>query len=266
MKKLILMLLCFVGSYTVFAQTKSLEEHKKEVGVFEHLDQYIPDSIMLYNQDSVLVDVKSLIDKPTVFSFVYYNCPGICGPLLTGLSEVIERSELVLGKDYQVITISMNTSDGPFLGIPKKRNFVTSIKKDIDESQWIWLTGDSINIAKITNALGFKFYREGDDFIHAAAIMVVTPKGKIARYLHGTYFLPFDLKMAVVEAADEKSGATITKMLKFCFSYDPSGKKYVLNTTKISAIIIMSLVLGLFLILVIKKPKKNKNSIIKTDI
>ena len=176
---------------------------------------------------------------------------------MDGVAEVIDRTDVILGQDYQMITISFNEHDTPKLGIKKKKNYVASIKSPIDESKWIWLTGNKENIEKISDAVGFKFKREGDDFLHPAAIIGISPKGKVTRYLHGTYFLPFDLKMAVVEAADEKSSPTINKLLKFCFSYDAEGKKYVLNITSISGTLIIILVLVfLFTVLLKKKPIK----------
>ena len=229
------------------------------IGIFEHLDEYIPEDIILINQDSMPVSLLSLIDKPTVISFVYYNCPGLCSPLLDGIAEVISRSDLVLGKDYQVITISFNPTDTPSLGKKKKKNYVAQIKTPTDTEQWIWLTGDSINIAKATQTMGFRYLREGKDFAHAAAIMVTSPKGKITRYLHGTYFLPFDLKMAVVEASQGKSGPAISKVLKFCFSYDAEGKKYVFNITKVTGFLVLGGALVFFLILFLKPRRKNQN-------
>jgi len=257
--KLFFILLILIASFSVKAQLPTSEE----IGIAEHLDTYIPDDIILINQDSIPVNVKQLIDKPTIFSFVYYNCPGLCSPLLDGLAEVIDRSELTLGLDYQVITISFNPDDTPSLGISKKSNYLKQIHKNIDASKWIWLTGDSANITKITKALGFNYMQQGKDYVHAAAIMAVSPKAKITRYLHGTYFLPFDLKMAVLEASEEKSSPTISKVLKFCFSYDAAGKKYVFNTTKITGIIVLTLALGLFLFLSLSKKKSptiNKES------
>lgn len=228
----------------------------EQIGIYEHLDETIPDNIMLLNNDSVLVNLKSLINKPTVISFVYYNCPGICSPLLDGLAEVIDRAEMNLGTDYQVITISFNPTDGPSLGKAKKANYVAQIKRQVDAENWMWFTGDSANIAAITDAMGFKYKREGKEFVHAASIMVVSPHGKITRYLHGTYFLPFDLKMAIIEANEERSGPTINKVLKYCFSYDAEGKKYVFNTTKITGTVVLSGALLLFLVLAFK-PRKN---------
>ncbi len=253
----------FIALLALFAVNVNAQEGftpPEEIGIYEKLDSVIPNDIFLLDKDSNLVNLKSLINKPTVLSFVYYECPGLCSPLLDGIAEVIDRTDVVLGKDYQMITISFNKDDTPKLGQKKKKNYVASIKKTIDASQWIWLTGDSVNIAKITDAVGFKFKRDGDDFLHPASIIAISPKGKVTRYLHGTYFLPFDLKMAVVEAAEEKSGPTINKLLKFCFSYDAENKKYVLNITSISGSLIIILVLVfLFTVLLKKKPiKTNK--------
>lgn len=251
---LILVLSLFSG-LSVLAQINSTTQGSEKIGIYEHLDQYIRDDIQLIDKDSSFVNLKSLIDKPTVFAFIYYKCPGLCSPLLGGLAEVIDRTDMTLGEDYQVITISFNPDDYPSLGQKKKTNYVNGMKKPIDEEQWIWLTGDSLNIEKITNNLGFKFIKEGKEYIHAAAIMVVSPNGKITRYLHGTYFLPFDLKMSVVEASKEVSGPTINKVLEFCFSYDPEGKRYVFNITKISGTIILGAALILFAFLVLKRKK-----------
>ena len=97
----------------------------------------------------------------------------------------------------------------------------------------MYLTGDSSNIYKIVNAVGFKFKRAGLDFIHPAAIMVVSPKGKITRYLYGISFLPIDLKMAIIESQKGLSRPTVSKILTYCFAYDPQGRKYKLEVTKI---------------------------------
>lgn len=248
-------LFAFFSIYLSAQQTPSFSSNQK-VGIYEHLDTLVSHDIFLTNiADSSQVNLKSLIDKPTVFSFVYYNCPGLCSPLLGGITEVIDKTDLVLGEDYQVITISMNEDDYPTLGRKKKSNYVKSFTSNVDESHWIWLTGDSTNIAKASQNLGFRFLREGKDFAHAAAIIVASPDGKVTRYLHGTYFLPFDFKMAIVEASKGISGPAINKVLEFCFSYDPQGKKYVFNVTKISGSIILGLALILFLVLSLKKRK-----------
>ncbi|MFA8299992.1 MAG: SCO family protein [Hyphomicrobiales bacterium] len=226
-----------------------------DIGIDEHLDTYLPKDIYFTNLQDERVNLTDLIDKPTVIAFVYFKCPGICSPLLDGIREVIERSEMKLGKDYQVITISFDATDTPELGREKKKNYTHSMREDIDTKHWIWLTGDSTNIYKATEATGFKFKRQGVDFIHTGAIIAISPKGKITRYLHGLYFLPFDFKMSIIEANKEKSSPSINKVLEFCFSYDPDGKKYVFNVTRIMGTIIIVLAVALFLLLILKRKK-----------
>jgi len=232
---------------TVYNVVFSTEKSQKEIGIYEHLDEYLPADLTFTDENHNTVKLSEIINKPTVLSFVYFDCPGLCNPLMDGLAEVIERSEINMGDDYQVLTISINYNDNPEDAKIKKENFSEIISKAVPENSWMFLTGDSLNISKITNAVGYKYKRQGEDFLHAAAIMVVSPESKITRYLHGTYFLPFDLKMAVIEASKGKSSPTINKVLKYCFSYDAEGKKYVFNVTKVSGSIILLITLGLFI-------------------
>ena len=231
-----------------------------ELGVYEHLDEYISDDLIftdeLYNE----INLKESIDKPTIISLVYYECPGICSPLLNGLAAALDKTDIEMGKDYQVYTISFSHAESPPLARKKKKTYQKLVSHGDTENSWKFFTGDSTTISRLLDDVGFKVKKEGKEYIHPGTLIVISPKGKITRYLYGsTYFMPFDIKMAVVEAASEKSGPTINKMLKFCFSYDPDGKKYVLNFTKISGSIILFIALVLLGTLVIRGRKKIKS-------
>jgi protein SCO1/2 len=232
----------------------SLFASDDELGIYEKLDEFIPEDLTFVTEDYDTVNFLSLIDKPTVLVPVYYECPGLCSPLLEGVAEVISRSSVELGKDYQVFTFSFDHTENTKLAIDKKKTYKRLVEgyHDLDNG-WKFFTADSANISNLLNSVGYKVKKTGKDFIHPGAIIILSPEGKITRYLHGTYFLPFDLKMAVVEASEGKSGPTINKVLKFCFSYDAEGKKYVFNVTKISGIIILIFALSLFLTLFAKK-------------
>lgn len=232
-----------------------------ELGIYEHLDEFIPSDIVLtdelYNETNLLES----IDKPTVIALVYYECPGICSPLLEGVADVITKAKIKLGDDYDVYTVSFDPTEKPKLALDKKRNYATLVKGQDVQKGWTWFTGDSTNINNLLNALGYKVKKEGAEYIHPAALIVLSPDGKITRYLHGTYFLPFDLKMAVVEASEGRSGPTINKVLQYCFSYDPEGKKYVFNITKISGTLILFIAISMFIGLMLKRKNKNNQSI-----
>lgn len=230
---------------------------KPEVGIYERLGETIPDDIILTDENGQPVNVKSLITKPTVFSLVYFRCPGICSPLLNGVLTVVDKSDLEAGKDYNMITISFDQSEDHNLAAGKKQSYLDNLEKKIPPDSWRFLTGDSLNIRKIADALGFKFQRQGVDFMHGASIMMVAQDGKIVRYLYGTDYLPFDFKMAVTEASEGKVVPSITKLMKMCYSFDPDGRKYTLNITRIAGGSILIL-LGVFVVILNIKKKKNK--------
>jgi protein SCO1/2 len=136
------------------------------------------------------------------------------------------------------------------------------MSKKVEEAKkgWLFFTSDSASIVKATTATGFKYKRTGNDYLHAASLAVVSKDGKITRYLNGMYFLPFEWKMAIVEASKGQSGPTINKVLRYCYSYDPEGQTYVMNVTKISGTLILFFAAVLLLFLLFK-PKREENLI-----
>lgn len=253
-----------VGTVPVFAQAivnPAATDDDVEIGIVEHLDEFLPDSISLIDEQGRQVWLADLLDKPTILNFVYYRCPGICSPLMEGVAGVMDKASVVPGVDYQVLTISFDPGETIDLGIRKKKNYLNlmndSAKIEAAKTGWRFFVSDSASIVKATQATGFKYKKTGNDFTHAASLIVVSPDGKITRYLNGLYFLPFEWKMAIVEASEGKSGPTINKVLRFCYSYDPEGQSYVLNVTKISGTLILFFALVLLAVLVLK-PKRKK--------
>jgi protein SCO1/2 len=229
-----------------------------KLGIYEHLNDTIP-NLEFTNQDGEKVMIMDLLDdKPVIISLVYYECPGICTPLLNGLSDVVKQSDLALAHDYNIITLSFDHKETPALARKKKNTYKKINKNSNVEDGWQFLVGDSVNINKMLDAIGFQVKPDGEEFIHPAAIIAISPKGKIARYLNGTYFQKFDFMMAVNEAAEGRSGPTINKVLNYCFSYDADGKKYVFNITKVAAAIMIFFAVSFLLILIIKENKNRK--------
>jgi protein SCO1 len=226
-----------------------------EIGVVEHLGSTLPLNLMFQNEQNISVRLGNIIDKPTILTLVYFDCPGLCSPLLDGVSDVIEKMGMELGKDYQVVTVSFNYQDTPEKAIEKKKTFLKRHSK-AHMKDWIYLTGDSANIYALVNAVGFKYKKAGNDFIHPATIMILSKTGMITRYLYGVTFLPLDVKLALIEAQKGQPRPTINRVLEYCFTYDPEGRKYTLAVTKVSATIIIFFALVLFIGLVIRSRKK----------
>jgi len=243
---------------TANMQSQDLAQQSLEIGVEEKLNNYIPLDAYLFNIDGDTVYLRDIYDKPTIINFVYYRCPGICSPLMDGLAEVIDKSDLVIGEDYQAITISFDPRESAMLAERKKNNYQNLMeKKDQAAIGWTFYTGDSANIAKLTDAVGFRYKAVGNDFIHSATLVITSPEGKITRYMNGIYFLPFELKMSIIDANEGKAGPTVNKVLQYCYSFDPEGQEYVLNITKVAGTIIVFMGLVIFLILVFTRKKKS---------
>ena len=257
MKKYFVFLLYLFIPFLI--QGQDLKEQSLEIGVEEKLNNYVPLDAYVFSIDGDTVQLKDLYDKPTIINLVYYRCPGICSPLMDGLAEVIDKSDLVLGEDYQVITISFDPRESSLLAERKQNNYFNLMEKsDQARKGWHFYTSESLSIARITDAVGFRYKAVGNDFIHSATLIVTSPEGKITRYMNGIYFLPFELKMSIIDASEGKSGPTINKVLQYCYSYDPEGQEYVLNITKITGTLIIFIGLIVFLVLVLGK-KKNQN-------
>ncbi|NJM16154.1 MAG: SCO family protein [Bacteroidales bacterium] len=217
-------------------------EQELKVGIEEHLDSIVPPDIMLLGEDNRVVALKDVVDKPTILSLVYYRCPGICSPLMEGIASVVDRSDMALCKDYQVVTISFDPREGIELGKRKKINYVNLMDDTTGTAVgWKFFVSDSANIGRLTQAVGFKYQKEGNEFSHSASLIFISPEGKITRYLNGTTFLPFELKMAVIESSEGKSGPTINKVLQYCYSYNRDNGQYILNITRVAGAFYMFL-------------------------
>ncbi|MCL6098694.1 MAG: SCO family protein [Bacteroidetes bacterium] len=236
-----------------------LAQEKIKVGIDEQLGHYLPMDLKFTESDGKVVSLKELITKPTILALVYYECPGLCNPMQSELAWTVDKLQLEPGTDFQVISLSFDNHETPAIAAKWKKNYLQTIKRKFDPADWTFLTGDSLSIKEVTDACGFYFRPADKQYVHASTLIAISPDGKITRYLFGTQFNPFDMKMALLEAEAGKTSPTITKVLQFCFSYDPSGRRYTLNILRIIGSVSL-LGVGIFLgVLTIKKKKKIKN-------
>lgn len=205
-------------------------------GIEEKLGAYVPGDLVFVSESGDSVGLGDLVDRPTIVTLVYYNCPSVCRPLLNEVSDMLGKLldlKMKPGEDYQVVTISFDEHDGPDGSARLKKEYMAQLPDGFPAAAWTFLTADEETIRRFTGAVGFGFQRAGDDFAHPTTLVMLSPDRKITRYLYGAEYLPLDLKMAIYEASGGQVGPTIARMLKFCFSYDPEGRRYVLNLTRI---------------------------------
>jgi len=222
------------------------------------LGQNLPAEAVFRDENGRRVNLRDSIDKPTIIAPVYLGCMHVCPLLLNGLAEVLGKLEMVKpGRDFKVVTLSFDDRDTPAIALDKKRNYLKAIGKPFPAQDWTFLTGGSESIKKFTDSIGFKFQRDSEhDFSHPVTLVVIAPGGKIVRYLEGTSFLPFDITMAVNEAAQGRVGATGRRVLMYCFSYDPLKKSYVFNILKVVGTVMVLFVGSFFAYLMITTKKK----------
>lgn len=231
-----------------------------EVGIEEKLGNMIPMELTFTDSGGKTVKLGDLITKPTVLTLVYYHCPTVCKPMLGAKVDVLDRVDLIPGKDYNAVTISFNPKETPENAKVIKDHFLGRFRKNFPENAWHFLTGTQENIDKITDTVGFRYKQDGDDFIHATGLIMVSPKGKITRYFNGISFLPFDVKLGLMEASEGKIGPSISKILLYCFRYDPEGQRYVFNILKVTATvtIFFGLMFVAWLVITTRRRKKEK--------
>lgn len=251
---LILIVFCHGG---LLAHVEEPRE-QQGVGIDEKLGSVIPLDLTFRDENGKPVLLRRLIDRPTILAPVFYSCPDVCSFLLSNLSGTLNRLPADPGKDFIVLSVSFDETEGPPLASEKKRLYLKMIEKPFPEEGWRFLTGDRESILKLTDAVGFLFKREGENFLHPVALIILAPDGKITRYLYGTEILPFDLRMALLEASEGRVGPTISKVLRFCFSYDPKGRKYVFNTLKVTGIVTLTFAFSFILFLIWRGKKKSK--------
>ena len=228
-----------------------------EIGLEEKLGQHIPLDLVFRDEEGNSVRLGDLVDRPTIIAPVYYRCPNVCNFLQAGLAQALPGVSLQALERYRVLSISFDETETAEDARRSKRTYMTAMGGDFPPDGWNFLTGDLDQILALTESIGYRFQRQGVDFLHPVAVAVIAPDGKIVRYLYGTRFLPMDLTLSLVEASEGRVGSTIKRVLGFCFSYDPEGKRYVFNILRVSAFVVVG-TLGSFLTFLVLTGRKKK--------
>lgn len=269
MKKqlVILGLAAFASLVSRFAwSAESTPYELKDVGIQEHLGETISLDNTFTDETGKEVALSSFFQAkhPVVISLVYYSCPNLCTLVLNGLTEAINQSDWQLGKQYEIVSVSIDPQNTPDLAAAKKTNYLSELKNQPNAAaHWHFLTSKEENVRKLANELGFGYAYDKNqgEYAHAAALFVLTPGGKISRYLYGIQYNPRDFRLSLLEASEGKIGTLIDKLLLYCYHYDPMGKKYALfalNLMKLGGALTVIGIVGLLLRL--RKASQRKES------
>jgi protein SCO1 len=201
----------------------------REVGFDQRLDQQVPGDITLRDEAGRVVRLQDYYGrKPLVVALVYYECPMLCTMTLNGLVSAMNAISFDAGGEYEVVTVSFEPRETPELAAAKKASYLKRYARKGGAEGWHFLTGDPADIGRLTQAVGFRYTWDETQrqYAHPSGIVVLTPDGRIARYLFGIEYAPKDLRFALVEASEGRVGGLVDQAVLYCFQYDPMTGKY----------------------------------------
>lgn len=232
-------------------------EEERQAGLDERLGFKIPLDVAFRDETGKRIILSDLITGPTIILPVYYSCSNVCNFLQGGLARVLPAVNSLPGKDYRIISVSFDENETPELAAKYKKIYYAAIHAPFPDEGWRFLTGDAASVRRLTDAAGYGFMRKGRDFVHPVASIVVSGDGTIVRYLYGTTFLPKDISLALLEAREGTVGASIRKVVAYCFTFDPAGKTYVFNLLRVSATVVI-LCTGAFMLFLIVAGRRRR--------
>ena len=237
-----------------------------QVGIAQRLNEQLPLSLTFTDDAGKQVQLGSYFGKrPAILALVYYQCPMLCSEELNGLTGALQMVNFVPGKDFNVIVVSIDPSEGTDLAASKKRSYLKRYGHPETAAGWHFMTGTQPNIDALTKAVGFGYVKiPGPDgkltqFAHASAIQIVTPEGKLAQYYMGVEYSPKDLRLGLVEASANHIGSPVDNILTYCYHYDPKTNKHSLIVARVVQLggAITFLLLGGFMLVMFRRDIRN---------
>lgn len=235
-----------------FAESREEIKPKEldQVGVTEHLNQQVDLNLTFIAEDGYPHALKEYFHsgRPVVLNLVYYTCKMLCNIVLNAQVQSLRKIDWTPGEQYEIVTVSIDPAENFQLAREKKASYLESYGRPAPG--WHFLADNGGNVRQLARQVGFgyKFDEGTAQYAHPAVVFILTPEGKMSRYLYGVQFKPLDVRLALTEAAQGKFGVT-ERILLFCFHYDPAAKGYVpfaQNIMKSSGVLTI-LVMGFFL-------------------
>jgi protein SCO1/2 len=257
----LLLVLTGIGAPAALAQQITTPAILNQVGITQNLNARIPPDLVFRDETGKSVRMGDFFgQKPIVLSLVYFDCPALCTEVLNGELRTMKAISLDLGKDFDAVTVSFEPKDTPALAKAKRDVYAGQYGRPGAADHWHFLTGEQQSIDALTNVAGFHYAYDSSirQYAHAAAILVLTPDGRIDRYFYGVIYPARDVRLGLVEASEGKIGTLTDHALLYCYQYDPMTGKYgvvVMNVLRAAGGLTV-LVLGIFMTLMFLRERK----------
>ena len=235
----------------------------KDVGFDQNIGKFVPLDAVFRDETGRPVHLGDFFsDKPIVLSLAYDTCPMLCNLSTSGLASSLKGINLDVGRDFDVVTLSFDPRDTPEMSRVKKDGAIARYGRAGASNGWRFLTGDENEIRRVTSAVGFRYVWDApsNQYAHPTGVVVLTPRGQIARYLFGIEYAPKDLRLSLVEASKGKLGSVIDQLLLLCYHYDPKVGKYgplAIGAMRTGGALTL-LSLGTFVTVMIRREKRSR--------
>ena len=236
----------------------------REIGFDQNLNQQVPLDTELTDETGRAVRLGDYFgSKPVVLAFVYYECPMLCTQVLSAMTSSLKLLSLDAGKDFDIVAVSFDPRETPAQAAARKAVTLERYDRPGAAAGWHFLTGRKEAIDRLTRAAGFRYVwdEETQQFAHPTGVIVLTPDGRLARYLFGIDYGPRDLRLALVEASNGTIGSAVDSLVLFCYHYDPMTGRYgfvVMRALRIAAAATV-LALGSFVYLMVRRERRTPN-------
>lgn len=236
----------------------------RDIGIDEKLNAPLPLDTRFVDESGKEVALRGYFhkDRPVVLQLSYFGCPMLCSLVSNGLVESLNNLTLTMGKDFEVINLSFDPNEAATLAARKKQSFLGAYNRPAGAEAWHFLTGKPGAIKAITEAVGFKYkwVENVHQFSHPAALILLTPDGKVSRYLYGVNYEAKTLRLSLVEASEGKVGSSVDKFLLTCFHYDSYAGKYTATAMGIMRVagVLTVIVLATVITVLVRKELKAK--------
>jgi protein SCO1/2 len=236
-----------------------------EVSFQQKLDAQLPLDLMFRDESGKIVRLRELFnhDKPVLLNFMYYRCPMLCPMVMEGISSGLTELKFNVGQDFDVITVSIDPRDMPQDAARKKDMYIKRYGRLDAASGWHFLTGHESVIRALTNTVGFHYAYDPqhDQFAHGTGVVILTPSGRVSRYIYGFEYKARDLRLALVEASSGKIGTPADQILLLCYHYDPATGTYsraAMNFVRAGGVATVFGLVG-FIVVMIRKERREKS-------
>ena len=231
-----------------------------KIGIDQRLHEKVPLDLPFVDENGKDVRLGDYFGKrPVLLARVYYECPMLCTQVLNGVTGALKTMNFDVGREFDVVAVSINPKEGPGLAAAKKQSYIERYGRPQTAAGWHFLTGREENIRALANAVGFRYVydEETKQYAHGAGVELLTPKGVIARYFYGIEYSGRDIRLGIIEASEEKIGTPIDSVLLLCFHYDPTTGKYgatAMTMVRIGAVLTM-VAFAVFLTVAIRRER-----------